>query len=73
MYAIRSYYVLNRLKDFKTKDMILELDAWTTKLVKTGSEIIKWRKTFIEEFNSFVRDSYDQIVEEEKPIIDYFV
>jgi len=64
--------LLNRLKDFKTKDMILELDAWTTKLVKTGSEIIKWRKTFIEEFNSFVRDSYDQIVEEEKPIIDYY-
>jgi DNA replication and repair protein RecF len=64
--------LLNRLKDFRTKEMIIELDAWTAKLVETGSEIILWRKTFINEFNSFVRESYYRIMEQEKPLIDYY-
>ena len=64
--------LLNRLKEFRTKEMIIELDAWTAKLVETGSEITIWRKTFLEEFNSFVRDSYYRIMEHEEPIIEYY-
>ena len=64
--------LLNKLKDFSTKEMIQELDAWTEGLVKTGSEIIKWRKKFIEEFNSYVRESYNRIMEQEEPVIDYY-
>ena len=63
--------LLYRLKEYKTEEMLVELDAWTTKLVKTGSEIIIWRKKFIEEYISFVKESYYKIMEQEEPSINY--
>ena len=64
--------LLNRLKEFRTEDMLVEFDAWTTKLVTTGTEIIKRRKLFFKEFNSFVRESYHRIMEQEQPSINYY-
>ena len=63
--------LLYRLKEYRTEEMLVELDAWTTKLVKTGCEIIIWRKKFIEEYISFVKESYDKIMEQEEPSINY--
>jgi DNA replication and repair protein RecF len=49
-----------------------ELDAWTENLVKTGIEIIKYRTSFIKEFNQFIIDSYKIIMEEnEHPEVHY--
>jgi DNA replication and repair protein RecF len=64
--------LLYRLKDYRTEDMLVEFDAWTTKLVETGTEIIIRRKKFIEDFITFVKESYQRIMEHEEPSIDYY-
>jgi DNA replication and repair protein RecF len=49
-----------------------ELDAWTENLAKTGTEIIKHRISFLNDFNRFIFDSYKTIMEEnEIPVIQY--
>jgi DNA replication and repair protein RecF len=49
-----------------------ELNAWTSKLVENGAEIIRYRIKFINEFNSFIKDSYKRIIgKNEMPSIDY--
>jgi DNA replication and repair protein RecF len=63
--------LLNRLRDYRNEDMLVELDAWTSKLVKTGTELIIWRRKFIEDFTPFVKDSYNRIMEQEEPSIGY--
>jgi DNA replication and repair protein RecF len=51
---------------------IEELDAWTESLLKTGIEIIKHRKSFVQEFNTFVSESYRMIMEDnEVPSVSY--
>jgi len=64
--------LLSRLKEYRTNEMLTEFDVWTVSLVKTGSEIIIRRKKFIEQFISFVRESYFRIMEEEEPLVDYY-
>ncbi len=64
--------LLNRLREHRTEDILVELDAWTAKLVKTGTEIIIRRRNFIEDFIPFVRESYQRIMEQEEPSIDYY-
>ncbi len=65
--------ILNHLKESRREDLYGELEAWTQKLVRTGTEIIKRRKIFIDEFNSFVKSSYKIIMEDnEIPEISYF-
>ena len=64
--------VLNLLKDRRTKQLEEEFDAWTEKLIVSGLELIKYRNNFLEDFNSFVLDSYKKIVENvEIPSIEY--
>ena len=52
--------------------MLVEFDAWTTRLVKSGAEIIIRRRKFIEDFIPFIKDSYYKIMEQEEPSIDYY-
>ena len=50
-----------------------ELEAWNEKLIQNGSEIIKHRKRFIDEFNLYVRDSYFRVMEEDEvPSLAYY-
>jgi DNA replication and repair protein RecF len=64
--------LLNRLKEYRSEDMLVEFDAWTMRLVKSGTEIIIRRRKFIEDFIPFIKDSYYRIMEQEEPSIDYY-
>ncbi len=49
-----------------------ELEVWNTSLVKKGSEIIEKRLEFINEFNGYVKNSYNEIMgEKEIPALSY--
>lgn len=64
--------VLTRLRENFTKSAIVELDAWTEKLIENGVELILHRKKFIDNFNKYVSDSYKKIIgDKEKPSIQY--
>jgi DNA replication and repair protein RecF len=65
-------YLLNRLKENNSRDFS-ELKAWNEKLIKTGVEIIAHRIEFVDEFESYIRDSYQKILmNKEKPKIRYY-
>lgn len=64
--------VLARLKENYTKQSLLELEAWTEKLLENGIQLINYRKKFVEEFKVFIKESYKKIVEDaELPEITY--
>lgn len=64
--------VLARLKENYTKQALLELEAWTEKLIENGNELISYRKKFIIEFNDYIKNSYKKIVgDAELPEINY--
>lgn len=64
--------LLNALKESRNKIDRNELNSWTEKLIKTGTEIIVYRKKFIDEYNKYVRESYFEIMNnEEVPAINY--
>ena len=54
--------LLYRLKEERRKELFDEFDAWTSKLVHTGSEIIKHRIKFINEFNTYIKNSYNRVM-----------
>lgn len=65
--------VLNLLRDNKTKQLETELDAWTEKLIDSGVELINHRKKFLHDFNKYVFEAYNKIVDDkEKPSIYYY-
>jgi DNA replication and repair protein RecF len=67
--------LLNHLKENR-KNFISydgEINAWTEKLISSGTEIIRHRLKFVEEFSSYVSNSYKKILDEnELPSISYF-
>lgn len=64
--------LLNQLKERRNKSLFEELEAWTDKLIKTGSQIINYRRSFIYDFTGFVKDSYKMIMgHSENPLIEY--
>lgn len=64
--------VLNRLRETYSEQLKSELDAWTQRLIDNGTEIIKHRNIFIEQFNEYLRISYSEIMgDDEKPEIKY--
>ncbi len=64
--------LLNQLKENRSRGLLEELDAWTQKLLQTGTEIIKHRINFIEEFNSNIKESYNTIMgNNEIPSVQY--
>jgi DNA replication and repair protein RecF len=64
--------LLNKINDYRSEDIMIEFDAWTEKLIDTGTELIKGRINFIRHFKNYVKESYYRIMsEEEIPFIDY--
>ena len=64
--------LLSKLKEAKQMSLIEELDAWTIKLIQSGVELIRHRIKFIDEFNSFMKESYKIIMgNDEEPGIYY--
>jgi len=64
--------LLTQIKEKRKNFLFNELDAWTSKLKETGTEIIKHRIKFVKEFNDYIKDSYKIIMEqEEQPKINY--
>lgn len=57
-------YLLTQLKENRRTNIVEEFDAWTKKLVVTGSEIIRHRIAFVSEFNNYIKKSYSVIMEE---------
>ncbi len=54
--------LLYQIKEKRNRSHLAELDAWTQKLLQSGTEIIKHRIEFVREFNSYIKDSYDVIM-----------
>lgn len=64
--------LLNKLKENKFSSDSAELDSWTERLIKTGTELILERKKFIEEYRTYLKESYFCIMQEhESPDIIY--
>lgn len=64
--------LLSKLREFRNTVELDELESWTERLIKTGTEIIKQRKKFIDSYNEYVKKSYSQIMNnEEVPEIKY--
>jgi DNA replication and repair protein RecF len=64
--------LINQIKETGSRSLYGHLEAWTEKLIATGSEIIKMRKRFVEQFNGFVAGSYKVIMDNaEIPAIEY--
>ncbi len=64
--------LLTDIRERKDEKLLLQLDAWTESLIKNGSELIKHRQKFRDEFEGYLIESYSKIMgEEEKPGIQY--
>ncbi len=64
--------LLSQIKENQNRNLFLQLDAWSTRLAQTGSEVIKHRINFIKDFNEYVKDSYRIVLDEkEEPEINY--
>ncbi|MGE5804795.1 MAG: DNA replication/repair protein RecF [Ignavibacteria bacterium] len=64
--------LLTSIKESRSRSSFEELDAWSEKLVKTGSELIKSRIKFVNEFDEYISLSYKRIMEDtEVPKIKY--
>lgn len=64
--------VLWQIKESRNSTTIDQLDAWTESLIKNGTELIKYRLNFINEFVDYVKEAYKQIIDNgEQPNIEY--
>lgn len=64
--------LLSQLKEERRKSTLEELDAWSNKLSVTGADLIKYRIQFTEDFNLFIKNSYNKIINgSELPAIKY--
>ncbi len=64
--------LLTRIKETRNPGLYAELEAWTEKLETSGSEIIRHRLNFIENFNNYILESYKIIMgTDEVPGISY--
>ena len=64
--------LLTKLKERRSENLFAELDAWTERIIETGTELIEQRLKFIKEFNEFVSYSYEIILgKDEMPGILY--
>ena len=64
--------LLWRIKESGDASLYEQLEAWTESLINTGSEIIRHRISFVNEFNEYLIKAYNQIVEnKESPKIVY--
>ena len=54
--------LLSKIKEYSSNELLDHLEAWTKSLVNTGSEVIKHRLKFIEEFNGYIQKPYTHIM-----------
>ncbi len=54
--------LLNLIKERRSRVLFDELEAWSSKLIYSGTELIKHRLAFVEEFNVYIKKSYDVIM-----------
>lgn len=65
--------LLTKIKENRYGVSIDELDAWTHRLVETGTELIEHRISFVKEFTGYVKESYKKIMnDKEQPDIEYY-
>jgi DNA replication and repair protein RecF len=65
--------LLNKMKEYRNAGLIGEFEAWTEKLIVTGTELIVRRVKFINAFRTYVNESFYKIMnDEERPDIDYY-
>ncbi|MEW5841726.1 MAG: DNA replication and repair protein RecF [Bacteroidota bacterium] len=64
--------LLAQIKESRNRNLFDQLDAWTDSLITFGSEIIKHRMRFVNEFNLYLHEAYNNIIEnKEEPLINY--
>jgi DNA replication and repair protein RecF len=64
--------LLTSIRENRNRNSFDELEAWSSKLIQAGSELIKSRIKFVNEFDEYVSGSYKRIMEEEElPQIKY--
>lgn len=64
--------LLSEIRERYDQSLFMQLDAWTELLVKHGSELIKHRIAFCNEFQDYLKESYSKIMgEKEEPGIEY--
>lgn len=65
--------LLTKIKENRYSINADELEAWTQRLIETGTELIEHRISFIKEFAGYVKESYKKIMDnEEQPGIEYY-
>jgi len=64
--------LLFQIRERKEKSLIDQLEAWTEILLNNGTEIVKHRMIFAEEFNKIIRENYLKISDQnEIPSLEY--
>lgn len=64
--------LLSDIRERYDQSLIMQLDAWTDTLAKTGAELIKHRIEFCNEFEEYLKESYAKVMgEAEQPGIEY--
>ncbi len=64
--------LLFQIRESGNRELIEQLDSWTASLISLGTEIIKHREKFVEDFNAYIKESYGRIMgHEEEPEIAY--
>lgn len=64
--------LLSEIKETRNKSLLSQLDSWTNSLINIGTEIIRSRIIFIEEFEQYLETAYQNILEgKELPKIEY--
>lgn len=64
--------LLSQIKETRSRELLLQLDAWSQRLAQAGTQIIMHRLHFLRDFNSYLFNSYNFIMKgSENPVIDY--
>ncbi len=54
--------LLTRIKENRNESLLAELEAWTERLVESGTDLIEHRIRFIKDFNDYISESYKIIM-----------
>ncbi len=64
--------LLSQIKEKREKGLYEQLDVWTDSLAASGAEIIMHRIKFLKEFNLYLHEAYNNIIEGfEEPSVEY--